>query len=103
MDTDLEHKKIISINGDEPSRETFELGVDNSAENLSSNMESLLPYCIINATHLLENIFHNTDTCGVFIEKKGIEAVLQLFDLPLLPLSFSSSHNISIAFKNVSP
>ena len=55
------------------------------------------------ATLLLEIILHNTDRCGVFIEKKGIEALLQLFDLHLLPLTFASGQNIAIAFKNVSP
>lgn len=103
METDLEQKTFISMDGDESSRTTSELGVDNSAENLSSNTEAFLPDCISNATRLLENILHNTDTCGVFIEKKGIEAVLQLFDLPLLPLSFASGQNIAIAFKNFSP
>lgn len=103
METDLEQKTVSSVDGDESSRATSELGVDTSAENLSSNMESFLPDCISNATRLLENILHNTDTCGVFVEKKGIEAVLQLFDLPLLPLSFASGQNIAVAFKNFSP
>lgn len=65
-------------------------------------MESFLPDCISNATRLLENILHNTYTCGVFIEKKGIEATLQLFDLPHLLLSFGSGQNIVVVFKNFS-
>ena len=57
------------MDGDETLRETYELGVDAFAEKLSSNMESILPYLIRNDTHLLENIMHNTDTCGVFFIK----------------------------------
>ncbi|XP_057852533.2 E3 ubiquitin-protein ligase UPL1 isoform X1 [Cryptomeria japonica] len=98
METDF-----ISVDGEESSSATPEQAVDVSADSLSSNMEAFLPDCISNATRLLENILHNTDTCGVFIEKKGIEAVLQLFDLPLLPLSFASGQNIAVAFKNFSP
>ncbi|MCD7456029.1 E3 ubiquitin- protein ligase upl1 [Datura stramonium] len=38
-----------------------------------------------------------------FVEKKGIEAVLQLFTLPALPLSVSVGQTLSVAFKNFSP
>ena len=100
METDLEHKKFISVDGDESSRETSEMGVDNSTKTLYSNMESFILDCISNATLILESILHTTDRCGVFIEKKGIEALLQVFGLHLLPLKFASGQNITIAFKN---
>ena len=87
MKTDLEQQTISSVDGDESSMVTSELGVGTYAEKLSSNMEFFLPYCISNATCLLENILHNIDT-WVFIEKKGIEAMLQLFYLCLLPFLF---------------
>ena len=90
------------MDGDASSRETSQKGVDSSANKLSSNMEAFIPDCISNATLLLESILHNTDRCGVFIEKKGIGGLLQLFDLHLLPLTFSSGHNIAISFKNFS-
>ena len=35
MDIDWEQKKIISMDEDESLRETYELGIDNSAKNLS--------------------------------------------------------------------
>ena len=80
-------------------RETYDMGVDNFAKKLSSKVESFIPYCISNVTLLLESILHNTNRCGVFIEKRGIEALLQLFDLHLLPLAFASGQNITILFK----
>lgn len=54
-------KIVISIDGDESSRVTYELGVNTSAENLSQKMESFLPDYIINVTCLLENIWHYID------------------------------------------
>lgn len=69
----------------------------------SSTIELFLPECICNVARLLETVLQNTDTCRLFIEKKGIEAVLQLFKLPVLPVSVSIGQNISVAFKNFSP
>ncbi|KAL6600606.1 hypothetical protein ACP70R_045406 [Stipagrostis hirtigluma subsp. patula] len=69
----------------------------------SSSIESFLPECICNVARLLETVLQNTDTCRQFIEKKGIEAVLQLFKLPLIPASVSIGQSISVAFKNFSP
>jgi len=100
MDTDLEQKTIISIDGDESLRVTSELGVDTSAENLPSKMESFLRDYIINVTCLLENILHYKNT-WMFVEKKGVNSMLQLFDLPLLPFSFAGGHNIVVSFKKI--
>ncbi|CAL5075279.1 unnamed protein product [Urochloa decumbens] len=69
----------------------------------SSSIELFLPECICNVARLLETVLQNTDTCRLFIEKKGIEAVLQLFKLPVIPVSVSIGQSISVAFKNFSP
>eukprot|EP01018_Ginkgo_biloba_P023205 Gb_26784 [translate_table: standard] len=104
METDLEGGTPVSVGGGKLSRtETSEQPVEVSLENSYINVETFLPECISNAARLLENVLQNADTCRVFMEKKGVEAVLQLFNLPLLPLSFPSGQNISVAFKNFSP
>ncbi|GKA11786.1 E3 ubiquitin protein ligase UPL1-like protein [Tanacetum coccineum] len=72
-----------------------ELSVDASLLNVGS----FLPDCVNNAAHLLENVLQNSDTCRVFIEKKGLEAVLQLFTLPLMPSSVSIGQSLAVAFK----
>ncbi|KAK4341923.1 hypothetical protein RND71_037739 [Anisodus tanguticus] len=77
--------------------------VEPFSDALVPNIESFLPECISNAAHLLETILQNSDTCRIFVEKKGIEAVLQLFTLPALPLSVSVGQTLSVAFKNFSP
>ncbi|XP_075495888.1 E3 ubiquitin-protein ligase UPL1-like [Primulina tabacum] len=69
----------------------------------SMNVESFLPDCISNASHFLESVLQNSDTCRIFVEKKGIECVLQLFTLPLIPLSACLGQSITVAFKNFSP
>ncbi|KAJ0801926.1 putative HECT domain, ubiquitin interacting, UBA-like superfamily, armadillo-like helical [Helianthus annuus] len=74
-----------------------------SADTSLLNVESFLPDCVNNLARLLETILQNSDTCRIFVEKKGIEAVLQLFTLPLMPSSVSIGQNISTAFKNFSP
>ncbi|XP_039689425.1 E3 ubiquitin-protein ligase UPL1 isoform X3 [Medicago truncatula] len=65
------------------------------------NEESYLPDCVNNVARLLETILQNADTCRIFVEKKGIEAILQLFTLPLMP-PVSVGQSISVAFKNFS-
>lgn len=69
----------------------------------SSSIELFLPECICNVARLLETVLQNADICRLFIEKKGIEAVLQLFKLPSIPVSVSIGQSISVAFKNFSP
>ncbi|GFZ12610.1 LOW protein: E3 ubiquitin ligase-like protein [Actinidia rufa] len=66
------------------------------------SIESFFPDCISNAARLLETVLQNSDTCRIFVEKKGIEAILQLFTLSLMPLSMSIGQSISVAFKNFS-
>ncbi|XP_073020547.1 E3 ubiquitin-protein ligase UPL1-like isoform X2 [Primulina eburnea] len=69
----------------------------------SMNGESFLPDCISNVSRLLETVLQNSDTCRIFVERRGIECVLQLFTLPLIPLSASLGQCIAVAFKNFSP
>ncbi|XP_040383322.1 E3 ubiquitin-protein ligase UPL1-like isoform X1 [Oryza brachyantha] len=76
--------------------------VDTSLDASSSSIESYLPECICNVGRLIETVLQNSDTCRLFSEKKGIEAVLQLFKLPLMPISVSVGQSISVAFKNFS-
>ncbi|XP_078171361.1 E3 ubiquitin-protein ligase UPL1-like [Carex rostrata] len=71
--------------------------------NASITVESFLPGCISNIVRLLEPIVQNSDTCRMFVEKKGVEKVLQLFDLECIPVSLSIGNSISSAFKNFSP
>ncbi|XP_058115253.1 E3 ubiquitin-protein ligase UPL1 isoform X2 [Magnolia sinica] len=107
METDTEERILVSSDeGDSSKMDSSEqiTEVDTSSVNIELvNVESFLPECITNASRLLETVLQNADTCRIFIEKKGIEAVLQLFTLPLLPLSASVGQSISVAFKNFSP
>nr|XP_010929052.1 E3 ubiquitin-protein ligase UPL1 isoform X2 [Elaeis guineensis] len=104
METDLEEGKLISLGeGETLKMGNSELLNEASSDNASMTIESFLPECISNAARLLETVLQNADTCRVFIEKKGIEAVLKLFTLQFLPISVSVGQSISTAFKNFSP
>ncbi|OVA07229.1 Ubiquitin-associated domain/translation elongation factor EF-Ts [Macleaya cordata] len=104
METDAEEKSLVLSEDGEPSKmESSDQKTEASSDGLLMNAESFLPECISNAARLLETILQNADTCRLFIEKKGIEAVLQLFTLPLMPLSASVGQSLSVAFKNFSP
>ncbi|KAF9590264.1 hypothetical protein IFM89_032042 [Coptis chinensis] len=79
----------------------WKLGTNNRgiSDGSLANIESFLHECINNAARLLETILRIADTyASIFIDKKGIEAVLQLFTLPLMPLTFSGLGSISVAF-----
>ncbi|XP_037491239.1 E3 ubiquitin-protein ligase UPL1 isoform X2 [Jatropha curcas] len=103
METDADERCPVSSDDREPNRmDSSEHAADVSADASIVNIESFLPDCVSNAARLLETILQNADTCRIFIEKKGIDAVLQLFNLPLMPLSASIGQSISIAFKNFS-
>lgn len=104
METDVEERSLVLPDDRESSKmdgseQTAELTSDASLVNI----ELFLPDCVGNVARLLETILQNADTCRIFVEKKGIEAVLQLFTLPLMPLSASVGQSISVAFKNFSP
>ncbi|MFS7928960.1 putative HECT domain, ubiquitin interacting, UBA-like superfamily, armadillo-like helical [Helianthus anomalus] len=93
----------METDGESSKTEDPEKLVDSSADTSVVNVESFLPEYVNNAARLLETILQNSDTCRIFVEKKGIEAVLELFTLPLMPFSVSIGQSTSIAFKNFSP
>jgi E3 ubiquitin-protein ligase HUWE1 len=79
---------------------------DPGADGATPNTEAFLSECINNVVRLLETVLQNADTSRIFIEKKGIEALLQLYSLPHLPISFggsSTAHNMSVMFRAFSP
>ncbi|XP_028759255.1 E3 ubiquitin-protein ligase UPL1 [Neltuma alba] len=99
VDTDLN----LPENKESSSSDGIEHTVESSSEASIMNMESFLPHCASNLARLLETTLQNADTCRIFVEKKGIEAVLNLFTLPLMPPFASVGQSISVAFKNFSP
>ncbi|KAK2997133.1 hypothetical protein RJ639_026658, partial [Escallonia herrerae] len=104
METDPEDRNLASTDDKESCKvERLEPLPELSTDASSVNGESSLPDFINNAARLLETILQNSDTCRLFVERKGIEAVMQLFTLPLMPLSVSVGQSISAAFKNFSP
>ncbi|XAR67357.1 Ubiquitin--protein ligase [Bertholletia excelsa] len=102
MDTDGEEKTLALEDKELCKVEKPEHSTEPSSDGSLVNVESFLPDCISNAARLLETILQNADTCRIFVEKKGVEAVLQLFTLPLMPVSVSVGQSISVAFKNFS-
>eukprot|EP00252_Welwitschia_mirabilis_P007759 TRINITY_DN1943_c0_g1_i1.p1 TRINITY_DN1943_c0_g1~~TRINITY_DN1943_c0_g1_i1.p1 ORF type:complete len:3671 (+),score=717.88 TRINITY_DN1943_c0_g1_i1:355-11367(+) len=100
METDSVQNSNVQADVDEIPKGTSEQCSENAAEHSSTNSETFIYECISNTTRLLEHILHNADICRMFVEKKGIEAVLELFEVPLL--SFPSGQTISVAFKNFS-
>jgi len=102
METDSESRSFSSPDGRElPKIETADPN-ELSSDSSSVNVESYLPDYVTNAARLLETVLQNSDACRLFIEKQGIEALLKMLSLPLLPLSASVGQSISIAFKNFS-
>lgn len=77
--------------------------IESSSDATVLSVESFLPECVSNVSRLLETVLQNADTCRLFIEKKGLEAVLKLLSLPLMPVSVPIGQNISAAFKHFSP
>ncbi|KAM2244415.1 hypothetical protein ACFXTI_005487 [Malus domestica] len=104
METDGEERNLVmSDNGESSKTESSEQTVEPPSDSSVGNVELFLPDCVSNVARLLETILQNGDTSRIFVEKKGVEAVLQLFTLPLMPLSVSVGQSISVAFKNFSP
>ncbi|KAF5727902.1 E3 ubiquitin-protein ligase UPL1 isoform X1 [Tripterygium wilfordii] len=103
METDSEERSQVPSEDRESSRmDCVEQITEQSSGSSAVNIELFLPECVSNAARLLETILQNGDTCRIFVEKKGVDAVLQLMTLPLMPLSASVGQNISVAFKNFS-
>ncbi|XP_018490001.1 E3 ubiquitin-protein ligase UPL1 isoform X2 [Raphanus sativus] len=92
----------MEIDADEKS-----LSISDEAEPSSTaspaNTELFLPDCVRNVARLFETVLQNAEVCSLFVEKKGIDAVLQLLSLPIMPLSASLGQSFSVAFKNFSP
>ncbi|KAG8365159.1 hypothetical protein BUALT_Bualt18G0075300 [Buddleja alternifolia] len=104
METESEKKDVVLSEDKDTCRpESSEQSTEMLSDASLMNVDSFLPDCISNAARLLETILQNSDTCRIFVEKKGVECVLQLFTLPLLPLSVSLGPSIAVAFKNFSP
>lgn len=104
METDHEEQNPMQLGDKESCNIEISEQLPEPTSDVSlTNVESCLPEYISNATRLLESILQNSDTCRIFIEKKGTEAVLQLFTLPLMPLLVSVGQSVSAAFKNFSP
>ncbi|XP_054777632.1 E3 ubiquitin-protein ligase UPL1-like [Prosopis cineraria] len=104
MDMDnVETNLNLPENKESSSSDGVDQTVEPSSEASAVNIESFLPDCVSNIARLLETTLQNADTCRIFVEKKGIEAVLSLFTLPLMPPFVSVGQSISVAFKNFSP
>lgn len=99
----VEKNLILHENKESTKVDGAEQMIEPSSEASIMNIESFLPDCVSNIARLLETTLQNADTCRIFVEKKGIEAVLNLFTLPLMPPSVSVGQSISVAFKNFSP
>ncbi|KAK4254640.1 hypothetical protein QN277_009993 [Acacia crassicarpa] len=103
MDMDnVETNLNLPENKEPSSSDGIEQTVEPSSEASIMNIESFLPDCVSNIARLLETTLQNADTCRIFVEKKGIEAVLNLFTLPLMPPFVAVGQSISVAFKNFS-
>lgn len=92
----------MEIDADEKSLAVSD-EVEPSSDTCPANIELFLPDCVCNVARLFETVLQNAEVCSLFVEKKGIDAVLQLFSLPLMPLSTSLGQSFSVAFKNFSP
>ncbi|KAF6153803.1 hypothetical protein GIB67_001036 [Kingdonia uniflora] len=104
METDGEETNLVLLeDGLSKTENLGQTSATTASEGSMVQVESYLPEFITNAGRLLETILQNADTCRIFIEKKGVEAVLQLFTLPLLPLSVSIGQSLSVSFKSFSP
>ncbi|CAL0306067.1 unnamed protein product [Lupinus luteus] len=104
MEMDGENKNLMLPDNRESSKTDNTKQITEPSPDASiMNIESFLPDCVNNVARLLETILQNADTCRIFVEKKGIEAVLQLFTLPLMPPFAFLGQNIFAAFKNFSP
>lgn len=103
METDAEGGSFVSPDDkDSAKMDVLEHNLEPSPDASGLNAEAFLPDFASNAARLLETVLQNAETCRLFVEKKGIEAVLRLLTLPLMPMSASLGHSLSVAFKNFS-
>eukprot|EP00850_Spirogloea_muscicola_P022377 SM000291S10855 [mRNA] locus=s291:47169:64581:+ [translate_table: standard] len=71
-----------------------------------AELESFLLEAINNVTRLLDSMLANAHSSRLFIERRGIEALLSLYTLPALPVSFGGSataHSMSVTLRAFSP
>ncbi|KAL0399111.1 UNVERIFIED_CONTAM: E3 ubiquitin-protein ligase UPL2, partial [Sesamum radiatum] len=74
METESENRDVTTMDDKDSCRPgSSEQLTDVVPDASSTNVESFLPDCISNAARLLETILQNSDTCRIFVEKKGIE------------------------------
>ncbi|KAF8094776.1 hypothetical protein N665_0353s0007 [Sinapis alba] len=92
----------MEIDADEKSL-AVSYEAEQSSDIASAKIDLFLPDCVCNVARLFETVLQNAEVCSLFVEKKGIDAVLQLFSLPLMPLSTSLGQGFSVAFKKFSP
>eukprot|EP00850_Spirogloea_muscicola_P009963 SM000057S18393 [mRNA] locus=s57:350840:368215:- [translate_table: standard] len=67
-----------------------------------AELESFLLEAINNVTRLLDSMLANAHSSRLFIERRGIEALLNLYTLPALPVSFGGSataHSMSVTLR----
>ncbi|XP_047340664.1 E3 ubiquitin-protein ligase UPL1-like [Impatiens glandulifera] len=103
METDAEDRSPVSTDHKELYKaEKSEQNAASSSDTPLASVEAYITDYLTNAARLLETLLQNADTCRIFVEKKGIEAVLQLFVLPLISLPISVGQIVSVAFKNFS-
>ena len=74
MDTDSEEKHNEGV-------ETSGLSVENMTNEL------FLQLCISHAMVFVYRGMENPENCGIFVEKKGIEALMRFLSLLIIPLS----------------
>nr|XP_043618820.1 E3 ubiquitin-protein ligase UPL1 [Erigeron canadensis] len=106
VDALIEILNTIEKLGSGPKIESASMETDAEDKNLVStsllNVEQYLPFFVNHAACLLESMLKRSETCRLFIEKKGVDDVLKLLTLPLMPLSVSIGQSIAVAFKNFS-
>eukprot|EP00850_Spirogloea_muscicola_P012629 SM000082S22871 [mRNA] locus=s82:404008:421363:+ [translate_table: standard] len=71
-----------------------------------AELESFLLEAINNVTRLLDSMLANAHSSRLFIERRGVEALLGLYTLPALPVSFGGSataHSMSVTLRSFSP
>lgn len=72
-----------------------------------AELEKFLPDCITNVMRMLETVLSNQETCRAFIEKRGVEALLELYTLPQMPVTFGAqsgaAHSMTVAFRAFAP
>lgn len=70
------------------------------------DVSTYLPDCINSATRMLEPILNSPDTSSMFVDRGGVQLLLNMYKLPHLPAVFgssSASHGLLTAFRSFAP